>query len=107
MDQVSTAPPSRSRKHSSGNNSDNNSLAVDSIGNNSFGFNFDAEEAMMANDSQAADNAVAGLASIATTYNKEAQGELYYVMLCYLCCNEDNNNQTVDFYDEIFARSYS
>ena len=57
-------------------------MAVDSIGNNSFGFNFDAEEAMMANDSQAADNAVAGLASIATTYNKEAQGELYYAMLC-------------------------
>ena len=72
------AVPTFSRKDStgsggSGNNSDNS--AVCSIGYNSFGFNFDAEEGMIATteenqDSQAADNAVASLASIAA----EAQG---------------------------------
>ena len=57
-----------------------------SIGSNSFAFNFDAahmatDEAMMnseqrrAADEQAADVAVAGLASIATSYSKEVQGE--------------------------------
>jgi hypothetical protein len=75
------------RKNSSGgseNRSDDSGSC--SIGNNSFGFNFDAEdmateEAMMANeqeesaDAQAADIAVAGLTSIATTYTKEAQSE--------------------------------
>ena len=58
----------------SGNNSDNS--AVCSIGYNSFGFNFDAEEGMITTseehqDSQAAENAVANLASIAS----EAQGK--------------------------------
>lgn len=73
------AVPPFSRKDStgsggSGNNSDNS--AVCSIGYNSFGFNFDAEEGMITateeqQDSQAADNAVANLASIAS----EAQGK--------------------------------
>lgn len=75
------------RKNSSGgssNNSDNSGSC--SIGNNSFGFNFDAEdmaneEAMMVNeqqqtaDEEAAETAVANLASIATNFAKEAQGE--------------------------------
>lgn len=72
--------PLLSRKNSSnlsggsGNNSDNSGIC--SIGNNSFGFNFDTEETMVApcteqqqEDAQAADNAVASLSSIA----KEAQ----------------------------------
>jgi hypothetical protein len=75
--------PLLSRKRSntgsggSGNNSDNSGIC--SIGNNSFGFNFDTEESMVApcleqqqEDSQAADDAVANLASIA----KETQGEI-------------------------------
>ena len=67
---------SLSRKDSggSGNNSDNSANC--SIGYNSFGFNFDAEEGIIATDEeqqdfQAAEDAVANLASIAS----ESQGE--------------------------------
>jgi hypothetical protein len=82
--------PMLSRKNSSnlsggsGNNSDNSGIC--SIGNNSFGFNFDAEETMVAacteqqqRDDQAADNAVASLSSIA----KEAQGKIGLDKLFY------------------------
>ena len=72
---------SLSRKDSggSGNNSDNSANC--SIGYNSFGFNFDAEEGMIATteeqqDFQAAEDAVANLASIASG----SQGE--FVPFC-------------------------
>ena len=81
--------PLLSRKNSSnlsggsGNNSDNSGIC--SIGNNSFGFNFDTEESMVApcseqqqQDSQAADDAVASLTTIA----REAQGEIGLLVMC-------------------------
>ena len=94
MEENNSANPSRkrgvdalvsfSRKDSggsrgSGNNSDNS--ATCSIGNNSFGFNFDAEEGMIPSseeqqqNSEAADAAVASLASIAS----ETRGELFTI----------------------------
>lgn len=76
------------RRKNGNRDSSNNSDASGScsIGSNSFAFNFDAahmatDEAMMNNDQrqaadkQAAEVAVASLASIATSYSKEVQGE--------------------------------
>lgn len=76
---------SLSRKDSggSGNNSDNSANC--SLGYNSFGFNFDADEGMIATteeqqDLQAAENAVANLASIAS----ETQGELITCVMTFV-----------------------